>query len=380
MAIASDSSFISIKYRNKTFSMTPLDLYSLYSQVEYKDQIKVKGYMNMYSQLTKIDFTHNTNWFGIKTHSRKSIFVSGDQSIQVLKEGNIEFVKANELYTHDTIFNNSLYTDTPNFNSKDFRLGQLIGIIAGDGSITSDYYIRVSINYEQTFISDFLKYTLTNDFNYTRFSLNNGNRCYSFDITGKKFTRFIKNYFIGNNTYTKHVSRALYQETFDFWIGFLDGLMVTDGSYNTSTTISLTNKYLIDQAISVLLMLGIKRDSIFMKSTRSNRKDLYKLNIPLYVMKFLPLFSKKVPDTAGDRCEFETFYYGHNAYKVHAVPYRFDRVYRYNSTKRSSNKYKEFSWQTDVIDSVSAESFNDFMFDIKTESGSVCVNNLIIAN
>lgn len=389
MPIDSES-FIDIKHCSKYYTLTCEELYSFMCSYP-KDSIYVRGVKDAYTKLLDIDIVPCADfYYQLKTKSGKVLNVLGNQKVPQLLNSELISTSVDDLRPLDTVINCSLFINSMvDFKSYDFKRGQFLGIILGDGSITSDYYIRISINYNQTFIADFLDSFLSKDYianevrawakpKYSSYKLHDGNRCYSYDIMGQKFVRHIKSGITGEGTYDKCIFNFR-AETLNFYLGVLDGLMVTDGTYNESLTLDMTNNNILKMVQTILSKIGINREIIEHQDKRQNRARMYKINMPLFIKKYLPLMSCKIPNDRDRRFNSDRFYYGFNAY----APYRgsahkdINKIYRNNSVKISKRPYYDM---VDVITSIEKKTDSRYYFTFVTESGFISANNILINN
>jgi hypothetical protein len=322
--------------------------------------------------------------YKITTKSGKVVCTSSDHIFKVLYKGRDIEVKAKDIKQYDTVYNTQIGTKIVNIESQEYKDGQFIGILSGDGNITEKYQIRVAINYKQTFISDFLDSYL----GVNKGTLNDGHGCYDYKIYNKDFIDKVKEKFIGNTLYTKNINVKSY--SLDFLLGFLDGILVTDGFFNNSIGISLCNKGLIDSIKSILEMVGIYNYtySEYMDN-KDNKSILYRLSIPLFTRKYLSLMNTKIYQTNLSR---KTKWVG---IQDEEVSYFGKYAFSHSQGIRCSNPIKTYkererllypSSNTDVIVSVDIlPNDDDYVYELETEShwysaGGILTHNCAIGS
>lgn len=237
--------------------------------------------------------------YHIKSHGLLECFVSEDHRFKSLFRGREIELKAKELELNETVFVDKDYTYLVDKNSFDYRNGQFIGLVCGDGNITNDYDFRVSINSQQMFINDFL-------FNYVKDVYNREGRFYydkrgytngSFRLSSKEIVSDVRKQLIPQeryDTYTKNVD--ITNKSIDFQIGFLDGLLTSDGTFSLGKgfKLSLTNGDLVNTVKEILVNLNINKPVISTYEPKiPNRRKLYTIHVPLKMIKYFDLVLKK---------------------------------------------------------------------------------------
>lgn len=304
--------------------------------------------------------------YELKTKSGKRLRVSEDHLIKVMfRDREIE-VKAKDLLIGDTVFNTEFNSIPVDKKSNDYEMGQLIGIIAGDGNITCDKEVRVSINYKEKFISDRLDYLFNKYFKKIG-KLHDGNRCYDYRLCSIDIVSKIREFFIGENftSYNKHINVSDY--SIDFLLGFLDGLLATDGSWSKTHVLSLANCYLINNVKHILEMININSDMKHKSNQRGNRKDIFQISCSSKINKYLDLTIIRRKDNITFKSEGrdETFYYGKYTWK-RSTGMGQNLVCREMSSSKKNN-YKQYNY--DVI--VEINKFNnddEYVYEIETDS------------
>lgn len=310
--------------------------------------------------------------YSIKTASGKRVKCSSDHVFKVLFRDRFIEVKASDLRIHDTVINTmgNFSVDT---KSDDFTMGQLIGIIAGDGSITGTDSVRVSINYNEKFIADFLDTAFTRHYGKCG-NLRDGNRCYSYELNSRTITAAIKEYFDTDDyhSYNKKIDVSKY--SLDFLLGYLDGLMVTDGGWNNSHILSVTSKGMVENVKDILEMLGIYKD-ITRIDEHDNKKTLYLISFPNILNKYLPM---SVIRRSGNQKFLHTnsseiSYYGNHTHK-HSVG-MMDGYRAYSTSNRSDDIIY------DAITSIDIEiNDDDYVYEIETETNWYSAGGILTHN
>jgi len=147
---------------------------------------------------------------------------------------------------------------------KERELGEFLGIFAGDGSFTlgknSHYKIRIHLGFYEKEYADFLVKQLTTWFNkkphiyYKKYQ----NKDSSIDLhyDSKLIYNFLKEHLVweGRKTYTVRLKKLDLRKR-EFNLGFLRGLIDTDGNYyapKRRISFSSTSKLLADQAEKII--------------------------------------------------------------------------------------------------------------------------------
>lgn len=341
-----------------------------YSDVNSKD-IFIVGEKGKFTKITKVmRRKYNEKIYEIRTQSGKIVKCSKDHLFKVLYKGREITVKAEDLKKFDTVFNTNIYELSINKTSEDYKKGQFHGILAGDGSLTEDRQIRVAINYNQKFIADFLDNYLLDK----KGHLCDGNKCFDYRICGTEFVNKIKENFIGNNCYNKHID--IENKSLEYLTGFLDGLFTADGYYNHSLGISLANKDLIQNVIDILEKLNINVKYSLIKE-HDNKKDLYVLNVPLSAQEFFDLFNTRIGGLKGTKYSNrnDVAYFGQYAF--------------FHSKGNNMKGYKTYKERdvllhepdTDVIISITFfDNDDDYVYEIETESHWYSVGGILTHN
>ena len=135
--------------------------------------------------------------YNVTTKSGHSVYVSKDHKFKHLYRTRDFETRASDLVIGDTLYSNVEYNSVITKESDDYRIGQIIGLIAGDGSVR-DTCTRVSINTEQLFIADFLdKYLPLLGINNTKHTRQT-----------EKRTDKVINYYVGSTSVSKIIKLA----------------------------------------------------------------------------------------------------------------------------------------------------------------------------
>lgn len=305
---------------------------------------------------------YDDNIYYIKTKTGKEVKCSKDHKFKVIYKGREIEVRAEDLVVGDTVVNtmNNFTIDT---ECDEFLKGQLIGAIAGDGTITNEYYCRLSYGASKTGMTEFLYKAFTTLYN-KEGTQGNGHDCLDYLVSGKEIVKDIRSYFVGDNydSYHKHIDVTKY--TLEFLVGFVDGLMATDGCYSSSLCLSLANKELVNNVKDILSMININIDHIGETPAHDNKSAMFTLYAPVRTKRFLPLTctrrsnnKKFVNATAKD-----VLYVGKSAL-VTSRPSK-NSLYDYNSQVKVSSDY-----DTDVIIEITTRKNEyKYVYEIETES------------
>jgi len=363
MGIKEDT-FVTIKKNDIIQPVLIQDLFEFFQN----ESISILDNGDTFTEIVGMNKNSDTH-YNIRTRAKKNIYLSLDQNF-ILKERGKDIVRdLNSVHIEDTIFMTNLNTLPIDTKSFDFRKGQFYGILLGDGSVRSPYYTTVAINYRQLFIYEFLKDVLLHDFKYNDFVLKDGNRCYAFIIRKKQFADIVRSFIEGDSTYDKHVD--IKNKSLDFLVGMLDGLMVTDGCYNTSLTIGLVNHAILKDIKSILQIMGVFQDIKISKSKMPNKKDLYIINMPIYLRKFLPLMNQKIPELDNRR-------------RFGCIAYRGPRSNDVYHNIQPSSKIRGYPtrtkyYSTDVITHKEKEDNVHYSYSILTKSGTFSCNTFLLS-
>lgn len=319
--------------------------------------------------------------YKIKTHSGLECHVSKDHKFKVLYRGRIIEVPACDLKQYDTVFVSTDHSCMIDKNSQDYRDGQFLGIICGDGSVTNKNYVRIAIHKDQMYIKDFLDaYFMDVYGKIGSFKLDSRKNamCYNYTVSSMSIRNKICDLLIPcerHDTYTKNV--YIENKSLDFQLGFLDGLLVTDGNFSLdkSISISLTNEGLIDTVINIVKNLNIpcgKKTGGKVYEKQTNKRPVYNFCVPSKMRKYLQLTPLKACKSSIERVSKrkdtndklqgkETYYLGPtHAKEVHGNKF----ICRGNT---HNEVYKQY--RTDVVESIETFKNDDkYVYEIETET------------
>ena len=236
--------------------------------------------------------------YEIKTKTGLVLKTSKDHKFKQRYRARDFEVKAEDLQVGDTVYISKGYRYLVDFNSDDYKRGQLLGIICGDGNIKNEKYSFVACHPDQTFIMDFLDenlHLLGITPLGTRTYDKRGSGCFNYYIGSVKTTNQIRSFFKKGcyDTFTKEIS--LKDKNLNWKLGFLDGLLVTDGHYSVSRSIHicLVNKNLLKMVQSILEELNIYKRITEFTPKQANKSKNYKIIIPTRFIKYCTLLSQK---------------------------------------------------------------------------------------
>lgn len=319
--------------------------------------------------------------YRIHTYGGKVITTSKDHRFKVRFRDRDFEVKAKDLKVNDTLYRTDK-TDYPiDKASKDYKDGQLYGIIAGDGSINING-IRVAVNYKETFISDWLD-NYFHEYKGKPGILRDGHKCYQWEFNSREYAAWLAdNIFDGTDTYTKSLRDDVFENaSLEFLCGFLDGVLATDGSFqNNVHGLMLTNEKLIKQISEIVIRLGkyVSPIRYYEKSgSFKNARPAWKINISKLINPYLDLTSirrssnhKYMNDTIKS-----TYYYGGNAFK-HSMGK--DKAYCIGDYSKVPVRNLDAIKSIEVID-----NDDNYVYEIETEThwysaGDVLTHNCAV--
>ena len=262
-------------------------------------------------KLTKINRVYRRKYsdkiYNIKTHGYLDVNTSKDHRFKVLYGDRVIEVKAEDLKIGDTICSSKDYRHLINKDSNEYKRGQFLGIICGDGDITSDYDFRVSINVKQMFLVDFLQKYLKENYDLEgRFDIDKRrNTCGTFRVSNEKLIYDIKRQLIDCDKYN-HLDKNVSVEntSLDFQFGFLDGLLATEGSFSLTKgfRFSVVNEGLCKTIKEILQNININKPQVTKYASKlKNKKDTYTIHVPLRVGKYLDLTLLKPTKSSVDK-------------------------------------------------------------------------------
>lgn len=316
--------------------------------------------------------------YRIHTYGGKVITTSKDHRFKVRFRDRDFEVKAKDLKINDTLYRTDK-TDYPiDKTSKDYKDGQLYGIIAGDGSINING-IRVAVNYKETFISDWLD-NYFNEYKGKPGILRDGHKCYQWEFNSREYAAWLAdNIFDGTDTYSKSLKDDVFENaSLDFLCGFLDGILVTDGSFqNNVHGLMLTNEKLIKQISEIVTRLG-KHISPIKYHEKSgsfkNANPAWTITISKTINPYLDLTSIRRSSNhkyVNDNIK-STYYYGGNAFKYSMGK---DKAYCIGDYSKASIRNLDAIKSIEVID-----NDDDYVYEIETETHWYSAGDILTHN
>lgn len=316
--------------------------------------------------------------YRIHTYGGKTITTSKDHRFKVKFRDRDFEVKAKDLKINDTLYRTDK-TDYPiDKTSKDYKDGQLYGIIAGDGSINING-IRVAVNYKETFIRDWLD-NYFHEYKGKPGILRDGHKCYQWEFNSREYAAWVAdNIFDDTDTYTKSLKDEVFENaSLDFLCGFLDGILVTDGSFqNNVHGLMLTNEKLIKQISEIVIRLGkhVSPIKYYEKSgSFKNANPAWKINISKTINPYLDLTSirrlsnhKYMNDNVKS-----TYYYGGNAFKYSMGK---DKAYCIGDYSKALIRNLDAIKSIEVID-----NDDDYVYEIETETHWYSAGDILTHN
>ena len=355
---------------------------------EYADVDDKCLFVEEYGKLVKVKRVYRRKYddmiYNIKTHGHLDVNTSKDHRFKVLYRGRELEVKAEDLKIGDTVCSSKDYRHLVNKDSKEYKRGQFLGIICGDGNITSKYDFRVSVNTNQMFIVDFLQKYLKENYGLDgKFVIDKrGKTCGSFRISNKELVADIKSQLKECNYYN-HMDKNVNIEntSLDFQFGFLDGLLVTDGSFSISKgfRFSVVNEGLCNTIKTILNNININKPKVTKyESKKENKKDIYTIHIPLRIGKYLDLTLLKPTKCSTIKHSISGLSTDYNR-EVYWVGPQYGKNSR--SQHYTLNTGVNVDLNTDVITEISTFKNNDeYVYEIETESHWYNCGGLITHN
>ena len=321
---------------------------------------------------------YNDKIYRIHTYGGKVITTSKDHRFKVRFRDRDFEVKAKDLKINDTLYRTDK-TDYPiDKTSKDYKDGQLYGIIAGDGSINING-IRVAVNYKETFISDWLD-NYFHEYKGKSGILRDGHKCYQWEFNSREYAAWVAdNIFDGTDTYTKSLKDEVFENaSLDFLCGFLDGILVTDGSFqNNVHGLMLTNEKLIKQISEIVIRLGkhVSPIKYYEKSgSFKNANPVWKINISKTINPYLDLTSIRRSSNHKymDDNVKSTYYYGGNAFKYSMGK---DKAYCIGDYSKALIRNLDAIKSIEVID-----NDDDYVYEIESETHWYSAGDILTHN
>lgn len=321
---------------------------------------------------------YNDKIYRIHTYGGKVITTSKDHRFKVRFRDRDFEVKAKDLKINDTLYRTDK-TDYPiDKTSKDYKDGQLYGIIAGDGSINING-IRVAVNYKETFISDWLD-NYFHEYKGKSGILRDCHKCYQWEFNSREYAAWVAdNIFDGTDTYTKSLKDEVFENaSLDFLCGFLDGILVTDGSFqNNVHGLMFTNEKLIKQISEIVIRLGkhVSPIKYYEKSgSFKNANPAWKINISKTINPYLDLTSIRRSSNHKymDDNVKSTYYYGGNAFKYSMGK---DKAYCIGDYSKALIRNLDAIKSIEVID-----NDDDYVYEIESETHWYSAGDILTHN
>lgn len=114
--------------------------------------------------------------YEIKTKTGLTAKTSKDHIFKVLRSGNIESVPAKDLKLYDTVFIDKDLSYMLDVNSAEYKRNYILGSLLGDGCLTTENSVSLSINYEQEYYLDIFNQYSKEIFGYV-LNKNKGHKC-----------------------------------------------------------------------------------------------------------------------------------------------------------------------------------------------------------
>lgn len=305
--------------------------------------------------------------YKISTKDGHTATVSKDHIFKQLLLGRYLDIKAEQLKEGDTILINKDYTPIVNQDTTDYKKGWIIGMLCGDGSISEENCIKLSVNYEQEFLADIFNEYSKEIFGY-ELNKNKGHKCWNYAKRNKDFYEAVHKEIIGTNTYDKHID--IENKSLDYLTGFLDGLFCSDGSYSEThgIAISLTNKDLSKNVQDISRLFGLQNNISIVKP-RGERKESYSQYVSSRILKYLKhvhlkMRKKGIPSVSD--CTREIYYYGRHSLVENISSGNKKKCWSNYKEKEREEKYIT---TTDVIESIEIlDNDDNYVYEIETSS------------
>ena len=277
--------------------------------------------------------------------------VSEDHKFKVLRRGIIQEIPAKELHLFDTVFvNNNIPID---FTGKEYKEGWIKGMLLGDGCLTQENMVQLSVNYDQEYYGDIFN-CYSKEIYDCSLSQCSGHKCYQYERRGEEIYNKYISKLIGSNTFDKNIDSLNY--SIEYLTGVLDGLLCADGGENHSINLALVNKGLINNIASILDMLRIPY-SYKEVPEHDNKNTLYCLSISSEILKYTPNFLLKIPKNKKPK---EVYYYSGWSRERNVKN-------KNNITSTGKNIFPEY--KVDVITNIETFDNDDkFVYEIETDS------------
>jgi ribonucleoside-triphosphate reductase (formate) len=301
--------------------------------------------------------------YKIKTKTGKQAKVNKKHIFKVLRNDKLEEVEAQNLKLYDTVINTTGGNFPIEKENQDYKDGQFIGILCGDGHISHKDGMNISLGCgKEEIIMDWLdnylqkkgyRYFIEKE-NYWRYSI------FDKELQNKILTEEI----INLHSYDKYPKDIL-DKSLEFQIGFVDGLLATDGSLSSGTIdISLTNKKLIDIISRVLQNVFVyKTNRKEYNDERENRKKIHRISFSKKLKDNFVLFNE-IKGNYTNTCMKETSYFGRQSHKKKATN-KFEPIGRCSNSWKEKHRDKIY----DVITEIKTfDNDDDYVYEIETKT------------
>ena len=364
---------------------------------EYADISNMNYYVEESERKVKIKKVYrrkyNDDIYRIKTHGGLECLVSKDHKFKVLYRDRILEIPANKLQDKETLFVGIDHSCMIDKTSEDYKDGQFLGIICGDGCVTNTNYTMVTIHKEQMYIKDFLEEYFAKKFGKTgtiREDKRKNAMCGDYIVSSVEIRDKICEMLTPcerHDTFTKNVDMT--NKSIDFQMGFLDGILVTDGCYciDKGVKLSLTNEGLIDTVIQILNNInirGVNKTGGKIYEYQTNKHPLFNIWVPSRVRKYLDLTLLKPCKSSlvrvSKRVDSTDRYLGKEVYYLgpHHAPTASGQKFICNGNSHNP-KYKDY--HTDVLESIELfKNDDEYVYQIETESQWYNCGGLITHN
>lgn len=326
--------------------------------------------------------------YTITTKTGKQCKVNKHHIFKVLRNKNLVEVEAKDLCIYDTIINTLGGVIPIDKNSEDYRHGQFIGILCGDGCLTQKYQLSIAVGHIKESLMDWMDNYL-NDYYpniYTNRYYDSNKHYWNYfmydkiNIDNIIDTYFDRNKLYGNNKYPINLNN----KSLEFKIGFLDGLFVTDGSASSEVLeLTLCNKDLIDIVHDILLECGItKINRGVYHDSRPNKSVMYRLSFSKSWRFNFTLFNDIKVSKYNNLDGTERVYFGKYAHKK---PCSIDYQSMGSCSRSWKSEYTNDEFY-DIITDISIEvNDNDYVYEIETDThwyscGGILTHNTGIAD
>lgn len=266
----------SFEYDNSIYEVGTVD-----ENVEVYEQGKFVKIRNVFRR------KYNKEIYHITTKSGKEVYCSENHKFEVLYRGRNITVEAKDLSIEDTLYNTfNDFSNVVDKGSYSYKEGQLYGILAGNGRVNNKQ-VELSIRLEEDYFKDFMDSFGKEYFeNLYKGSIKKDKGSYILYLGSTKVYNKLQEHLIGDKFYNKHIN--VEKENLDFQLGFLDGLIATDGGYNNSMYLSLSNELLIKNVQDICANIGIhlKYHSI---EVEGNRQPAWSIYLPMKILSVLEL-------------------------------------------------------------------------------------------